>query len=553
MTWVPDPSDVPASSGPPMRSDAALLDEARAGDREAFGVLWSRHSGAGRRIARAISRSDGDDLLSEAYLRIFAAVSTGKGPVGEFRPYLAVTIRNLAVSWARKHREDRLEDGEAEAIPDPRATDASVLAALDAGLTLRAFRTLPERWQEVLWFTEVDGLQPAQVADRLDMTANSVAALSYRAREGLRQAWIQAHVDTAAVGSEHQWTLQRVGKNARGALSRRASERFQAHLMGCAACTVIADEAVDTSSRFTSMLLPVAVGVFAATGLAEFLRTPASASATTLTAAPSRRRVSSRMIGGAIVAAVIAVAFAGAAVGFATTDRQPSTSAEPGSPHQDAASKQPTSSPTSRGPEAPTVAPSTPPTVSSSEGRTDPAHEPATRKSDLPAASAAATPAPLPVEIVPAITGIDTGTGVLFPVVSGTASPGATVTVSAGGGQVQVRAAGNGTWRTGPLPVRTGTTSVTAASSAGTSSPASCVVASPVVSISSRADDTTITIQGRAGETYAVSADGASLGVTTTNTAGTAVARTSRSVATVTVHAVSGDRVGPNTAIDADR
>jgi DNA-directed RNA polymerase specialized sigma24 family protein len=43
---------------------------------------------------------------------------------------------------------------------------------------------LPERWQAVLWHTEIEGSRPAEVASLLGLTANGVAALGYRAREG---------------------------------------------------------------------------------------------------------------------------------------------------------------------------------------------------------------------------------------------------------------------------------------------------------------------------------------------------------------------------------
>ena len=55
----------------------------------------------------------------------------------------------------------------------------------------RAFASLPERWQAVLWHTEIEGARPADVAPLLGLTANGVAALAYRAREGLRQAYLQ--------------------------------------------------------------------------------------------------------------------------------------------------------------------------------------------------------------------------------------------------------------------------------------------------------------------------------------------------------------------------
>jgi DNA-directed RNA polymerase specialized sigma24 family protein len=58
----------------------------------------------------------------------------------------------------------------------------------------RAFRSLPERWQAVLWHTDIEASGPAEIAWLLGLSANSVAALAYRAREGLRQAYLQMHL-----------------------------------------------------------------------------------------------------------------------------------------------------------------------------------------------------------------------------------------------------------------------------------------------------------------------------------------------------------------------
>lgn len=63
-------------------------------------------------------------------------------------------------------------------------TDPAV-ADLERTMIARAFASLPERWQAVLWHTETEGARPAEVASLLGLTANGVAALAYRAREGL--------------------------------------------------------------------------------------------------------------------------------------------------------------------------------------------------------------------------------------------------------------------------------------------------------------------------------------------------------------------------------
>ena len=71
-------------------------------------------------------------------------------------------------------------------------TDTAV-AGFEGGAAAKAFASLPERWQLVLWHLEVENQKPADIAPLLGMSANSVSALAYRAREGLRQAFLTMH------------------------------------------------------------------------------------------------------------------------------------------------------------------------------------------------------------------------------------------------------------------------------------------------------------------------------------------------------------------------
>src|SRR3954454_20016057 len=182
-------------------SDTELIESARSGDTSAFAELWRRHYRSGARVARQFTSSiDADDLVSEAYTRIYQRVLAGGGPTGAFRPYLFTTIRNLASSWGAARKDVQVDD--IADFEDPATLDDPAAVALDKTLTARAFRSLPDRWQSVLWYTEVEGMDPHEVAPLLGMTANGVAALSYRAREGLRKAWLQAHIaDASSSGS----------------------------------------------------------------------------------------------------------------------------------------------------------------------------------------------------------------------------------------------------------------------------------------------------------------------------------------------------------------
>src|SRR3546814_12492326 len=87
-------------------SDADLIDLSRAGDSEAFGELWRRHYVSGVSVARSITSTfDADDLVQEAFSRIFQSVRRGGGPTGSFRAYLFTSIRNTAADWGRARAE----------------------------------------------------------------------------------------------------------------------------------------------------------------------------------------------------------------------------------------------------------------------------------------------------------------------------------------------------------------------------------------------------------------------------------------------------------------
>ncbi|GGK94930.1 hypothetical protein GCM10007382_14010 [Salinibacterium xinjiangense] len=243
---------------PPI-SDQALVEQTRAGDQRAFAELWRRHFRSGARVARQFTSSiDSDDLVSEAYTRIYQRVLTGGGPTGAFRPYLYTTIRNLASTWGAASRDVQVAD--IADFEDPATIDDPAAIALDRTLTARAFRSLPERWQSVLWYTEVEGMDPHEVAPVLGMTANGVAALSYRAREGLRKAWLQAHINDATASGECQWTISRIGEHARKGLTARDTERLDAHLMTCAKCAIINEEVDEVGSRLAFVMLPILLG-----------------------------------------------------------------------------------------------------------------------------------------------------------------------------------------------------------------------------------------------------------------------------------------------------
>jgi len=241
-------------------SDAELITATRAGDTEAFGLLYQRHVGAARRLANALTRdeAEAEDLVAEAFARVLTTLRAGRGPDLAIRPYLLTTLRN--VFYDRTRHERRLEVTDDLAPHDKgEEFDDPAVASLERRLVARAFATLPERWQMVLWHLEVEGESAAEVAPLLGLTPNGVAALAYRARERLRQAYLREHL--ANITDEtHRWTAERLGGYVRDGLSRRDRAKVEEHLRGCDRCALMYLELVQINDELGRVLAPLVLG-----------------------------------------------------------------------------------------------------------------------------------------------------------------------------------------------------------------------------------------------------------------------------------------------------
>ncbi|MFJ3938213.1 sigma-70 family RNA polymerase sigma factor [Streptomyces parvus] len=261
-------------------SDARLIEDMRAGDDQAYEELFRRHSGAVLRYARSCCRDahTADDLTAEVFARTLQAVRGGKGPTEAVRAYLMTAVRHVAAAWTKSAKREHLVDDfavfAAQATRSAEISDddtlelgADVLAMHEAeqSMAMQAFRSLPERWQAVLWHTTVEEESPSEIAPLFGLTANATAVLASRAREGLKQAYLQAHVSQAlTTGGDCAQYADRLGAHARGGLRTRAERGLRKHLDECAKCRVAAGE-LDHVNAGIPALLPVAViGWFAA-------------------------------------------------------------------------------------------------------------------------------------------------------------------------------------------------------------------------------------------------------------------------------------------------
>ncbi|MCR3722701.1 MULTISPECIES: sigma-70 family RNA polymerase sigma factor [Prauserella salsuginis group] len=258
-----------APTDPQGMSDAELIASVRAGQLECYGTLYERHVSAAYNLARQLARTsmEADDLVSDAFSKVLDTLRGGKGPDSAFRAYLLTAVRHGAYDKTRRDKKlDLAEDMTTVTTVGGAGAEAltvefsdTALEGLERTLAAKAFAKLPERWQAVLWHTEIEGATPAEVAPLLGLTANSVSALAYRAREGLRQAYLQVHLAEVSASTCHA-TADKLGAWTRDGLSKRERAQVEAHLDDCSDCQALAAELADVNGALRAVIAPLVLG-----------------------------------------------------------------------------------------------------------------------------------------------------------------------------------------------------------------------------------------------------------------------------------------------------
>ena len=321
------PSDLPEEI-----ADQELIDRVRSGDASAFGLLWERHAGPARSVARGFTGLDPDDIVSEAFERLLMAIQAGKGPQEAFRPYLIATVRNVA----RRHykREAPSTEVDFDLIVDDDALNGerAAIQGQQYRAVGEAFQSLPPRWQEALWYAEVDGLKPRELTGRLGLSANAVSALVLRAKRAFRDAWVSAQL-TQATSEECQRTIADIGAYTRDGLAPRATKKVQGHVDTCESCTSALHEAHEISRSLAFVLLPAIAGAAGAIGYVSTIRPPTmpemqlptmTAAAAAAAGGPAEKEVArERNTHRSVIAAVLSLVLIAGAIAIGALARHP--------------------------------------------------------------------------------------------------------------------------------------------------------------------------------------------------------------------------------------
>ena len=457
-------------------SDAELLLRLRGGDGSAYEALWSRHIGAALRLARRLDRDRAEDLASEAFLAVYRQITTtSAGPTEAFRAYLFTVIRNTATRWGREHEKlsvlpeiERINPEDGLSIVSREAGAAEVLSA---------FRELPERWQRVLWLSEVDEVPRPRIAAELRIRPNAVSSLHRRARTGLLQLWLARQVpDALRADRSHEARL--LPDYVIGSLAAADRIVAEAHLASCGACTELLGDLRSSASVLQKAALS-SIG-FAALGTTLPAASPlpvatAVGGAALLLGAASQAGAAGAATGIGIAACGAAVAVALVVGGLSATSsgtghgtppqKNSSTTAQQAAPADlappaSATPRQAGRSEASPGRDplpTPDPSPEAAPTpgrhntdgsikeISLTDGWTEPSTPGPTRPSPRPPGTGT-DPSTEPTALDPGVRTPSSTSGYFAPVIAGRTSPGSQVTVALSGRQYAAPVSPTGEW-----------------------------------------------------------------------------------------------------------
>jgi RNA polymerase sigma factor (sigma-70 family) len=329
------------------RDDADLVLATRAGDADAFGILFDRWFDRVWDVAWHIvrDREVAAEVAQDAFLAAWQGIDDVREPAA-FGGWLLRTSRNRALN--RLERERRItpaggtEDPVMAALP---GRDPDPAAALDDRsrdeLVWAAAAALGERDTSVLDLHLRHGLTPGEIAEELDVAPNHAHQLLFRLRERL-------------AGAIRSWVLWRHGAprcaDLRAALAGAGIAAFSAdaariigrHAGDCEACAADRDEVLAPERLFAAVPIAIAPPLLKAKAAAalEAGGVPMAGSEQAGRGAPGRRRRPWRGMTAVAAAVVVTlglvVALAGRAgngeLSTATIDATTSTSTAPGTP-----------------------------------------------------------------------------------------------------------------------------------------------------------------------------------------------------------------------------
>jgi RNA polymerase sigma factor (sigma-70 family) len=289
-----------------LRSDAHLVDLVRAGDDDAFEVLYERHVAGILGFCRHMlgSQEEAEDAVQQTFVAAHGALRRDGREI-VLKPWLYTIARNRCLSMLRARREQPAELVELSTA----GLDEQVEQRADLRELVEDVQRLPEQQRAALLLSELDDLSHAEVADVIGCKPQAVKGLVFRARSGLAERQAARAADCEEIRVELA--------AAKGGGLRRGRLRY--HLDSCPSCAAYLED-LRRQRRLLGVGLPVVPalalrdGVMAKLGIGAVSGAGAAAGAV----AGGAGTAGSTLLGGTVAKLAVGGAILAGGAGVAT-------------------------------------------------------------------------------------------------------------------------------------------------------------------------------------------------------------------------------------------
>jgi RNA polymerase sigma-70 factor (ECF subfamily) len=173
------------------------LAQARAGDQDAFAVIFRDIQPSLLRYLHVIGADSADDVAGETWLQVIAGLASFTGDEQAFKAWLFTIARHRTIDWSRSRARrqalpQRLGATDSEQVtPD---TADVVLERLSTQAVLAAIASLPKDQAEIIMLRVVAGLDAPAVAEIVGKSPGAVRVAAHRGLRRLARSMDQAGV-----------------------------------------------------------------------------------------------------------------------------------------------------------------------------------------------------------------------------------------------------------------------------------------------------------------------------------------------------------------------
>ena len=175
-------------------SESSLINRLQTGDQEAFTAIYhDLHKRLYFFATRFVPEEDAEDIIAEAFIDLWKRRAEHQS-IDELSAYLYVTVRNRCFNLIRNAKLHKHKHAEILHLLQSEAADNHLVEQVRVELIDLIFthvERLPARMKEVFLLSYRDGLKPAEIADQLNISVQTVSNQKVAAIKQLRTVLAQ--------------------------------------------------------------------------------------------------------------------------------------------------------------------------------------------------------------------------------------------------------------------------------------------------------------------------------------------------------------------------